>query len=89
MINQNFLIYYKNQSHEWVNLTMSHVKISSSRFKSEIQNFEPIINGRNGSQYIELTSHNTILEKEDQMANKTRDDACLCWQTMEHKLKRQ
>lgn len=58
---------------------MSHVKISSSRFKSEIQNSEPIINDRNGSQYIELTSHNTILEKEEQMGNKIRDDVRLCW----------
>lgn len=47
-----------------------------SNLKSKI---EPIINGRNGSQYIELTSHNTILEKEEQMGNKIRDDARLCW----------
>lgn len=58
---------------------MTHVKISASRFKSEIQNSEPIINGRNDSKHIELTSQNTILEKEEQMANKIRNDACRCW----------
>lgn len=58
---------------------MTHVKISASRFKSEIQNSEPIINGRNDSKHIELASHNIILEKEEQMANKIRNDACLCW----------
>lgn len=58
---------------------MTHVKIFASRFKSEIQNSEPIINGRNDSKHIELRSHNTILEKEEQMANKIRNDACLCW----------